>query len=97
MSTTSSSATIRRDLSDAPDEWKERRRISLALAEKFKLRPMSAVAQLQLVGAAQGWSPASYADSVRQLQDMGYDRIALGGMVPLKTTDILACLADNRP
>ena len=26
------------------------------------------------------------------LQDMGYRRIALGGMVPLKTDQILACL-----
>ena len=24
------------------------------------------------IGAAQGWDPASYADSVRQLQDIGY-------------------------
>ena len=27
---------------------------------------------LEPVGAAQGWSPASYADSVKALQDMGY-------------------------
>jgi hypothetical protein len=83
---------FRRDLSDAPDEWKERRRISLALAEKFKAAADERGTSLTLLGAAQGWDPASYADSVRQLQDMGYDRIALGGMVPLKTTDILACL-----
>ena len=53
---------------------------------------MSASISSNLFGAAQGWDPASYADSVRALQDMGYNRIALGGMVPLKTTDILACL-----
>ena len=47
---------------------------------------------IEPVGAAQGWSPASYADSVRALQDIGYRRIALGGMVPLKTPAILACL-----
>ena len=88
---------FRRDLSDAPDEWKERRRISLTLAEKFKAAAEERDSSLQLLGAAQGWDPASYADSVRQLQDIGYDRIALGGMVPLKTTDILACLLDNRP
>lgn len=83
---------FRRDLSDAPDEWKERRRISLALAEDFKAAADARGSSLSLYGAAQGWDPASYADSVRQLQAMGYDRIALGGMVPLKTTDILACL-----
>jgi hypothetical protein len=83
---------FRRDLSDAPDEWKERRRISLAFAEKFKAEADERNTSLRVVGAAQGWDPASYADSVVQLQDMGYDHIALGGMVPLKTTDILACL-----
>jgi hypothetical protein len=83
---------FRRDLSDAPEGWKERRRTSLTLAEKFKVAAEERDSSLQLLGAAQGWDPASYADSVRQLQDIGYDRIALGGMVPLKTTDILACL-----
>src|SRR5262249_11363095 len=74
------------------DEWKDRRKISLALAEKFKAAAEERSTGLKLYGAAQGWDPRSYADSVRQLQDMGYDHIALGGMVPLKTTDILACL-----
>lgn len=83
---------FRRDLSDAPDAWKERRRISLTLAEKFKAAAEARKSSMLLLGAAQGWDPKSYADSVQQLQDMGYSRIALGGMVPLKTTDILACL-----
>ncbi len=83
---------FRRDLKDPPEEWKERRLTSLSLAEKFKEEAERRRSRLQLVGAAQGWDPASYADSVRQLQDMGYRRIALGGMVALKTTDILACL-----
>lgn len=30
--------------------------------------------------------------SVKELQRIGYRRIALGGMVPLKTNDVLACL-----
>jgi hypothetical protein len=38
------------------------------------------------------WSASSYADSVAHLQAMGYRRIALGGMVPLKTPDILNTL-----
>lgn len=83
---------FRRDLSDAPDEWKERRRISLDFAEKFMEATEARDTRVTIYGAAQGWDPASYADSVRQMQDMGYRHIALGGMVPLKTTDILACL-----
>ena len=36
--------------------------------------------------------PATMALSVSELQRIGYRRIALGGMVPLKTPEILACL-----
>lgn len=80
-------------LSDANDEWQERRRLTLRLAEEFIGIAKDQHAPLQPVGAAQGWSPASYKDSVRALQAMGYTRIALGGMVPLKTPQILECLA----
>ena len=78
---------------DVPDEWKERRRISLHFAEKFLTAVHEHGTPFEPVGAAQGWDPESYADSVKELQAMGYRRIALGGMVPLKTPDILASLA----
>ncbi len=76
------------------DEWKQRRLISLTYAEKFLATVTDQQANFEPIGAAQGWDPASYADSVRELQDMGYTRIALGGMIPLKTPDIMACLAE---
>jgi len=41
------------------------------------------------MAVAHGWSPLSYAKAVKQLQSIGYNRIALGGMVPLRTPDIL--------
>jgi hypothetical protein len=82
----------RRNTTDAPEEWCQRRLISLSLAEKFMAAAQRRGTALELLGAAQGWNPSSYADSVRQLQDIGYRRIALGGMVSLKTPDILACL-----
>lgn len=82
----------RRDATNVPDEWRERLRISLSLAEKFMVAAAERGTSVKLLGAAQGWDPVSYAESVRELQDMGYKRIALGGMVPLKTPDILACL-----
>lgn len=88
---------FRRIGADAPPEWIERRRISLSLAEKFKAAADERGTKLELLGAAQGWDPTSYADSVRELQDMGYTRIALGGMVPLKTPDIVACLEAIEP
>lgn len=81
-------------LNDVDPAWAERRRITLRLAEEFISRVSEQNLKLQPVGAAQGWSPASFADSVEQLQKMGYQRIALGGMVPLKTKDILDCLQE---
>ncbi|MFF4150134.1 tRNA-guanine transglycosylase DpdA [Streptomyces sp. NPDC001651] len=84
---------------DADPAWVKRREISLELAEEFfeavKQRNKLVLGdgrRLEPVGAAQGWSPDSYADSVDRLQKMGYKRIALGGMVPLKTPEIIACL-----
>jgi hypothetical protein len=82
----------RRNATDVPEEWQQRRLISLSLAEKFMAAGQRRGTALELIGAAQGWDPSSYADSVQQLQDIGYQRIALGGMVPLKTPDILASL-----
>lgn len=79
--------------SDVPDEWKQRRLISLHFAERFLTAVHEHDTPFEPIGAAQGWDPQSYADSVKELQAMGYSRIALGGMVPLKTPDILACLA----
>ncbi|MET9085553.1 tRNA-guanine transglycosylase DpdA [Streptomyces sp. NPDC004237] len=72
--------------------WVERQQISLELAEDFITATKKQGARFEPVGAAQGWGPDSYAHSVAQLQKMGYRRIALGGMVPLKSHEILACL-----
>ncbi|CAM5716051.1 tRNA-guanine transglycosylase DpdA [Streptomyces griseomycini] len=79
--------------SQEPDPaWIERQEISLKLAEDFLKEARRRGEKFQPVGAAQGWGPESYAHSVAKLQEMGYQRIALGGMVPLKSHEILACL-----
>lgn len=70
----------------------ERQKLTLELASEFLTTHKAAGLRFKPVGVAQGWSPKSYSASVAALQDMGYDYIALGGMVPLKTKDILACL-----
>lgn len=77
---------------DVRKELRARQEITLDRADKFldlhrKERP-----RFEPLGVAQGWSPGSYADSVQRLQRMGYTYIAVGGLVPLKTRDILACL-----
>lgn len=76
----------------ADPAWKARQDITLRLAEKFIGAIDRRGSTVEPVASAQGWSPVSYAESVRVLQELGYQRIALGGLVPLKTPDILACL-----
>ncbi len=78
---------------EVPPDWPRRRNLTMELAEAFWERRKALGCAFEPVGAAQGWSPQSYADSVADLQRIGYTRVALGGMVPLKTDEILACLA----
>lgn len=72
--------------------WRNRQSITLELANEFLLQCKHRSVGFIPLGVAQGWSPESYAYAVEQLQKMGYRRIALGGMVPLKTISILQCL-----
>jgi len=74
------------------EKWEARQQLTLDLAEEFLARCGSRKAGFTPMAVAQGWSPASYASAVSALQAIGYARIALGGMVPLKTHEILACL-----
>jgi hypothetical protein len=71
-------------------ECERRKEITLELANQFFKE--SQAESYDAYGVAHGWTPESYADSVSQLQSMGYKRIALGGMIPLKTQDIISVL-----
>jgi hypothetical protein len=73
-------------------EYKRRQDTTLRLAQEFLSESKRRSACFHPMGVAQGWSPKSYATAVEQLQTMGFDYIALGGMVPLKTGQIVACL-----
>jgi hypothetical protein len=73
-------------------EWACRQGLTLDLAMEFLTRCRARKVGFDPVGVAQGWSPASYAHAVRELQKIGYTRIAVGGMVPLKTPEIVDCL-----
>jgi hypothetical protein len=77
---------------EVPDAVRRRQAITLELAEKFLARQRGDKLPFEPVGVAQGWSPKSYTAAVQALQQMGYRYVALGGMVPLKTHEILACL-----
>lgn len=80
------------DCSNAPAEWRRRQEITLDLAAAFLKEHSARGSRFQPLGVAQGWSPESYAQSVESLGKMGYTYVALGGMVPLKTHEIAACL-----
>ena len=75
----------------SPD-WISRQQMTIDLSNDFLSRWVTEKPKFTPLGVAQGWSPKSYRRSVEQLQIIGYQRIALGGMVPLKTPAILACL-----
>jgi hypothetical protein len=86
-------------LDEPPESVRHRQDITLALAREFLEETTRLGTRFVPIGVAQGWSPKSYAKAVSELQRMGYRYIALGGLVPLKTPDILATLegvASNR-
>lgn len=88
-------ATLSEDL--LPPEWPARQALTLELAAEFLRRHAARNCTFEPIGVAQGWSPASYAHSVGELQRIGYQRVALGGLVPLKTHEILAVLGAVAP
>ncbi len=77
-----------------PPEWPRQRELTIKLAADFLRRHGERRCSFEPVGVAQGWSPVSYASSVTALQDIGYERIALGGLAASKTHEILATLEE---
>jgi hypothetical protein len=76
----------------AQSSWQGRFDLTLELAAEFLDRHRERGCSFTPVGVAQGWSPGTYASAVQALQGMGYRRIAIGGLVPLKTPEIKAVL-----
>lgn len=78
--------------SEVPPDWKFRQELTISLAADFLAAHRRRKCSFEPVAVAHGWSPLSYAAAVAELQRVGYRRIALGGMVPLRTPDILNSL-----
>lgn len=78
--------------SQVPPAVKQRQDITLQLARKFLDTCERQSVDFTPVGVAQGWSPKSYAKAVASLQTMGYEYIAIGGVVPLKTHKLVSVL-----
>lgn len=81
---------------DADDvaEWERRIDITVNNAAEFLDLHARENCRFEPIAVAHGWSAESYARSVERLQTLGYQRIAMGGMVPLRTVDILAALKE---
>lgn len=74
------------------ESYRERQSTTLDLAREFIKSHRKQRLPFTPMGVAQGWSPASYAESTRKLQSIGYEYIGVGGLVPLKTDEIISVL-----
>lgn len=79
-------------LNAAPAPWRERQELTISLAAEFMDVVRRRRMKFQPLGVAQGWSPHSYQHAVGELQKIGYRYIAIGGLVPLKTPEIVGAL-----
>lgn len=79
-------------LAGGTDDAKTRFEITLENADGFRREAIAIGADFIPMGVVQGWSPGSMAEAARRLVRMGYDYLALGGMVPLKSPEIKLCL-----
>ena len=78
------------------DAMKSRFQITLDNAREMGKLVEERDARFQLIGCVQGWSPESYHEAVRQLIDMGYDYIAIGGVAKASNEVIIPILETIR-
>jgi hypothetical protein len=72
-----------------PAAVRQRQELTVQLARDFLKQTEKSKVRFAPIGVAQGWSAKSYAKSVKALQRMGYRYIAIGGVVPLKTPEVV--------
>lgn len=81
-----------------PTTERERRlNITLKNAQAFITQHQSGGYQFTPVGIAQGWDPISRRQAIEKLQEMGYQHLALGGMVRSSDKDIKSTLETIQP
>lgn len=79
-------------LRGATPSARERFDITLENAAEFLKESKALGKRFTPLGVVQGWSPASKALAAARLEKMGYSYLAVGGMVPLRSTQIHECL-----
>jgi len=80
-----------------PEKNRERQEITIQLARQFIKYCRKQKCRFEPMGVVQGWSPKSYSATFSALQKMGYRYIALGGLVKLKSTEIMEILETISP
>lgn len=80
---------------DMPQEILDRYDVTLQLASEFYAQSKR-LSHFTPMGVVQGWSAPSMAWAASQLVHMGYDYLAVGGLVPLKISQIHSALSAIR-
>lgn len=74
-------------------EVRRRQEITLSNAAEFITKSRDRIGNhFTPVGVVHGWSPKTMAEAAAELVKMGYNYLALGGMVPLKAGQIMSAL-----
>jgi hypothetical protein len=81
---------------DMPEGVINRYDITLENARKFLKICKNEGTPFQPIATVQGWSPKSMAKAATELQKIGYDYLAVGGLVPLKVDVIHQVLHEIR-
>lgn len=81
-----------RGMDGGSEEARRRFDLTLENADAFLRASHHMSGRFTPLGVIQGWSPGSMAEAARRLVAMGYEYLAVGGMVPLKADQIRLCL-----
>lgn len=84
--------TVDHLISGSEDDKQERWNITLQNAKTMIEAYEDGDYSFELYGVVQGWGPESYHDATQRLVDMGFDHLALGGLVGTQTRDIVSIL-----
>lgn len=82
--------------SEMSSDTRRRFDITLENARRFLGLVREEATPFEPLGAVQGWSPQSMADAAKALVKMGYNYLAIGGLVPLKVDAIKEVLQTIR-
>ncbi len=74
------------------EEWHTRWNRTIELADTFYTHCKRKKVAWKPIGVVQGWNPDSYKKAVTQLQEIGYDHIAIGGLNRLDDEGITSCV-----